>query len=283
MKREVLDRLVTGLSQYLGAQSAGSSRFAIADGYLAMDNYFSGLLLELGVKPSFNHQKKLEQVFENAPGVFQQIGLEASDFDPFYAVWQDVRYSPRNPPPQEAIQYLRLSRDVMRAIRKEVAGRHGLQDEQLEEMLYGEVMGGRWSSFDEECGEIHERWQMEAERAGEMGYGSKLGNKMMNPSNFSDVRAFADDEVTRDLIANDAEFGSHVAKFYDEFLRLIVDVQFRRAEAGITPEEVSNFMLSLRLRYHGQNAEEVAKDWGARMATALKRVADDMEKEPPSE
>lgn len=248
-----------------------------------MDNYFSGLLLDLGVRPNFNHVRKLEQMFENAPGLFQQLGLGRADFDPFYTIWQEVRYSPKNLSPQEAIQYLRFARDVMTAIRREIAGRHGLDDAQLEEMLYAEVMGARWSSFDEACGEIHERWQMEAERAGEMGYGSKLGNKIMNPSNFSDVRAFADDEVTRDLIANDAEFGSRVARFYDDFLHLIVAVQLRRAEAGITPEEVSNFMLSLRLRYHGQSTEDVAKDWGLRIAAALERVGEDTKKSPPPE
>lgn len=283
MKSEVKDRLVTGLSQYLGAQSAGASRFAIADGYLAMDNYFSGLLLEIGVEPSFNHKRKLQQVFDHFGPLFVGIGVEKQPVERFYNVWQRVRYSPENPAPGVAIQHLRLAREIMTAIRAEIAHRYGLTEEQIEEQLYAEVMGSRWSSFDAECSEIHEQWQMEAERAGEMGYGTKLVNKMLNPSNFSDVRVFADDEVTRKLIAEDPEFGSRVAGFYNDFLKLIMYLQDRRQDAGVEPGEVPNIMLALRLRYHGQNVQEVAEDWGRMVAAALSRSsASERKKQPPA-
>lgn len=52
MKTEVKDRLITALAQYLSAQAAGSSRFAIADAYLAIDNYLSVILLEKGTVTS---------------------------------------------------------------------------------------------------------------------------------------------------------------------------------------------------------------------------------------
>lgn len=261
MKPEVKDRLVTGLAQYLSAQSAGSSRFAVSDGYLALDNYFSAFLLEGGVDPTRNHRKKLDLVLVHLRGLLKAALNIESDLSEFYDFWQKVRYSSAIPTPDQACKFLRLSFRVMSAITGELARRDGRPVSELEDDLYTEVLGGRWQSFDEECSYIHEMWQQEAEIKGEDGYGSKLGNKMLNPSNFCEIRALADDPVTREILASDSSVGSRIAQFYQSFLSLIVQMQSARHQQGVDANEIPNFMLSLRLRYHGQSMKEIAQDW----------------------
>jgi hypothetical protein len=72
---------------------------------------------------------------------------------------------------------------------------------------------------------------------------------MLNPSNFCEVRVFTDDSITREIIVKDPKFGSAVAKFYQSFLELIVYIQNVRFKRGVDPDEITNFMLSLRIRY----------------------------------
>lgn len=269
MKPEVKDRLITGLAQYLSAQSAGSSRFAVADGYLAIDNYFSAILLDEGIDPTRNHKQKLELMLSHFRNLISEAEITQNNLEKFYECWQKVRYSSAIPNPNETLNFVRLSYRVISAITQEIARRYAKSEDELEEELYTEVLGSRWSSFEEECSYIHEMWQQEAEIQGEMGHGYKLGNKMLNPSNFCEIRALADDPVTKDILADDSEFGSAVAKFYQLFLDLVVHVQNTRRERGIEPNEISNFMLSLRMRYHGQTMEEIAEDWGKVIAKAM--------------
>jgi hypothetical protein len=260
MKPEVKDRLVTGLSQYLNARSAGSSRFAVSDSYLAMDNYFSAILIESGIEPTKNHKHKLELVLSNYSTLFDKAGITKDSLQLFYDFWQKVRYSSTIPSPNETLNFLNLAYHIISIITEEMAKRDGKSANELEEELYIEVLGSRWSSFDEECSYIHEMWQQELEMKGEMGYGSKLGNKMVNPSNFSDIAVFSDDSVTKKIISEDTEVGSAIAKFYQYFLKLVVLIQNTRFKHDLDLNDIPNFMLSLRLRYHGQSMEEITND-----------------------
>ena len=272
MKSEVKDRLITGLSQYIFAQSDGSVRFAVADGYLAIDNYFSALLIDSGIDPTKNHKKKLDLVFDNFNNILIEVKIPKSDLLDYYDCWQNVRYSSKIPTPNETLKFLRLSHKIITAISGELAKRYNKSSDQLEDELYAEVMGEHWTSFDEEISIIHERWQHEAESQGERGYGSKLGNKMLNPSNYCNIFAFADDEITREIIAKDQEFGSKIANYYETFLDLIVYVLYARAKRGVKENEITNFMLSLRLRYHGQSMKEIAEDWFKMVSDTLKLI-----------
>ncbi len=272
MKTKVKDRLITGLAQYLSAQSAGSSRFAVADGYLAIDNYFSAILLDEGIDPTRNHRQKLNLILLHFGNLLGKSEITQNDLEEFYKCWQKVRYSSAIPTPKETLNFIRMSYRVISAITQEIACRYGKSVDKLEEELYAEVLGSRWSSFEEECSYIHEMWQQEAEIQGEMDIGSKLGNKMLNPSNFCEIRALADDEITKEIIAKDPEFGSKVANFYQSFLKLVVYVQNVRFKRNMNPDEIPNFMLSLRLRYHGQSMKEIAEDWSTGIAKALESI-----------
>lgn len=272
MKLETKDRLVTGFAQYHSAQAAGSSRFAIADAYLAVDNYFSAILLETGVNPPKNHKQKLGYILNNFGNLLKKAKVTKNELEKFYDCWQNVRYSSTTLTPNETLDFMRLSHHILHAIIEELAHQNGKSSDQLEDELYTEVLGGRWSSFDEECSRIHEMWQEEAEIKGEMDIGSKLGNKMIQPSNFCGISAFTDDDITKGIIAKDPEFGSKVANFYQSFLNLVVHVLNTRFERGVDLDEVTNFMLSLRLRYHGQNMKEIADDWNKIIAESIKSL-----------
>ena len=274
MKNEtkIRDRLITGLAQYLSAQSAGSSKFAVADSYLAIDNYFTAILMVKGVDPTRNHQKKLKLMWEHYANLFKEAKIVKSDLEEFSRLWQDVRYSSIIPTPDKTLKFLRLSNKILSTITAQIATQLGLSTDELEEQLYTDVMGGRWSSFEEECSHIHDAWQQEAEIQGEMGIGSKLGNKALNPSNFSEIRVMADDPVTKDILSNNPVIGSSVAKFYQSFLDLVVMIQYTRDESGMDPNEIPNFMLSLKLGYHGQTCKEISRNWAESMTKVLDRM-----------
>lgn len=261
MNSEVKDRLITGLAQYLSAQSAGSSKFAIADGYLAIDNHFSAILLSFGIDPTRNHQRKLSLMLSRFGSLLNNAGISNDELNEYYECWQNVRYTTTSPTPKETLHFLRLSNRIISTIRKEIALQNNLSDEDLEEELYSEVLGSRWSSFEEECSQIHEMWQQDAELQGEMGIGSKLGNKMLNPSNFCDIRALADDTITKNIIANDSEFGTKVAYFYQSFLKLVMYIHNTRLKKGVEYNDVPNYILSLRLRYQGMSMEEITEEF----------------------
>jgi len=270
LKSEVKDRLITGLAQYLSAQSAGSSKFAVADSYLAIDNYFTAVLLTKEIDPTKNHQEKLKLMWKHFENVFKKAKVDKTDLQKFYQCWQDVRYSSTIPTPHETLIYLRISNRIINGITSQIATTTAISADELEEQIYIEVLGGRWSSFEEECSHIHEAWQQEAEIQGEMGFGSKIGNKALNPSNFSEIRAMADDHVTKEILSNDPTIGSSIAKFYESFLNLVVLIQCARDEHGMTPNEIPNFMLSLKIAYHGRTCKEISGDWIKRTTKALK-------------
>ncbi|MCK5059128.1 MAG: hypothetical protein KAT34_20940 [Candidatus Aminicenantes bacterium] len=270
MKPEVKERLITGLIQYLNAQSSGNCRFAVADGYLAIDNYFSAILLEEGIEPTRNHKKKLKLMLSHFGDLLEKAEVTQDDLEKFYECWQKARYSSINQAPNKTLDFLHKCRRIINTVMGELANRHCISGKELEEELYSEILGSRWSSFDEAVGYIHEAWQNEAEIRGEMGIGSKLGNKMLNPSNFCEILLLADDEITKEIIAEDSKFGSKIADFYQSFLKLIVYVQNARFIRDVQPAEIPNFMLSLRLRYHGQSMEEIEDDWRQMIIKALR-------------
>ena len=273
MKAEVKDRLITGLHQFLNAQSAGSSRFVVADGYLAIDNYFTALLLEEDIDPTYNHKKKLDLIKENFNNLLEKNNISKEDLLNFYNYWQEVRYSSATITPNETLQFIRLCNRFISSVIKYMASKYNKTYEKLEEELYSEALGSRWLSFEKECSYIHDKWQEEAEIQGEMGYGSKIGNKILNPSNFCEIRAMADDKITKNILAENEEIGSAIAKFYSSFLNLVVQIEnIRTKKKDVDNDEVPNFMLSLKLRYLGQTMEEIAIDYGKRISEGVNEL-----------
>ena len=271
MKPEVKERLIVGLIQYLNARASGSTRFAIADGYLAIDNYFSATLLDSGIDPPKNHKHKLKLMFKDHIALLQRAEVSQEDLEEFYNNWQRVRYSNFIPSPKEALNFLRLSYRIIHTIIEEFAHKDGKSYEELEEELYMEIMGSK-SPKVREIGAIREEWQLRYESLAEMGIGSKLGNKMINPANFCDIFVLTEDPITKEIINSNVKIISVISEFYDKFLRLIEDIQDLRLETRCTPNEFANFMLSLRLSYHGATMEEIIKEWAEGIKSVLKKL-----------
>lgn len=261
MNPQVKERLVTGITQYLSAQAAGSAQFAITDAYQAVDNIISAALLDRNIEPTKNHQEKLKRFLTHCTSVLNVANVKEQELRNLLVNWHDARYLGTKMSPNEVLYYLRLVGRLIHAIQDDIATRNNLNIDEFINELYTEVQGGLWQSYDEMTSNIHEMWQQKAELYGESGLGSKLGNKMVNPSNFCDIHVFADDSITKEILAKDQDIGNAIAKFYDDFLKLILLVQLKRSNANIKINEITNFMLSFRLRYHGQSLDEIAKDW----------------------
>jgi len=279
LKQEVEERLTIGLNQYFAAQASGVCKFAITDAYSAIDNYFSAILIENDIVPSRIHKEKLKLVLDKFKFIFEETNISESTMYSFYDGWLKARYSASSFTPNETLDFLRLSYRIISRILKEIAGKHGRTPEDLEQELNVKIIGGEEHSFDAECSIIHEVYQQRLEELGERGIGSKLGNKMLNPSNFSNVSAFSDDLFTKQIIANDEHFGSVVAGFYKSFLELVDYISTKRMHNKIDFNEIPNFMLSIRLRYHGQTLEEIDKDWMEIINSAVEGIKKRQEKE----
>jgi len=257
----VKDRLITGLVQYLSAQAAGLSKFAVADAFLAIDNYFSALLLDHGIDPPKNHWMKIREVYKRFDYLLKEANVNDEDIKQFYEDWQAVRYSSKTLPPKKVIKYLRITHRILTTILRVIARKYGKTEDELENELYAEVVGSYWPKLNKEIGDVHEAWQAHLEELGEKGCGSKLLNKLLfNPSNFCGVCLLTDDELVKDLMAGNDEIIRIVGSIYNAFLRLIMYIWNVRAQQGISLEELTNFTLSLRIGYHGRSAIDVVEE-----------------------
>jgi hypothetical protein len=300
LNSEVKDRLVTGIGQYLNARSAGSAKFLVSEAYLAIDNYFTALLIDNGQKGVRNHQKKKKLIVENWNYLLQQVNVSENELNVFYDWWQKVRYSSEIPTPKQSISFFRLTDRIINTIIGFFADKCGKSFEELEEDLYAEVLGKRWLIYDDMISIIHENWQQEAELMGERGFGSKMGNKMLNPANFCDLATFTDDDVTRNIISKNDEIGHKIAKFYESFLKVVVSIQNLRTDHAFKAyssrvvnnkvskveikrivenfgkseemDNVTNFMLSLRLSYQGRKMSEIAEDWSKAFSQVIDMI-----------
>jgi hypothetical protein len=270
----VMDRMVTGLSQYLSAEAAGSGRSAISDAYQSVDNFFAALLCECGEQDSRIHGVRLQTVLDKFGGLLQNSGVTSGDLKKFLECWKDVRYGTCPLTPAEIREYLTLAHSTIAAVICEIARRNSMSSDKLEEELYQQVLGGRWTVFNEAQDHAHEFFQMDAEAAGERGIGSKTGNKLTNPSNFCKIESFADDALTRGIIADDPEIEPLAGKLYKCFVELVSHIELMRFVNGVSSEEVSDFMMSVRLGYHGVNMKEFSEDVNRAISEALSDLKD---------
>lgn len=219
-------------------------------------------LLDLGIEPTRNHKKKLDLFIANCGAILKSCNLHEKKLEDYYKIWLKIRYSHKKEIlPKETVDFINNSRRLIKSIQNQIALRNKIEESGLENEIYEKILGGRWLTFGKECGIIHEKWQQELEVAGEMGRGSRLGNKLANPSNFSDVFASADDEVTRKILAEDEAIGVRIAKLYDFFLYLIDSMIIKRKEQGAKDNELTNFFLSINFRYHGITVDEIVNQF----------------------
>lgn len=269
---QVEDRLLTSLSQFLAAQSAGTTRFVIADAYLSVDNLFSAILILRNKKPSTNHKVKLQEAWKELETELKEEGVTLDEVEKFRDMWNSIRYSSQiTPSTSDAIRLRNIARLVRHIVISEVAAKVGQSEEEVEDGLYVKLLGARFTIVDDAVSEVHEAWQQHLETMGEMGQGSKLGNKLANPSNYAEISVFSDDEVTRKILAENEELAREFMEVYHAFLKTILKMQgLRISQMGLN--EAPAFNLSVRLRYESTTLEEEANRWGEMLAQGLKQA-----------
>lgn len=261
MNKEANDRLLVAVMEAIGCDSSGSARDMISHGYLAIDNSFSALLAQAGAPTSRNHVKKAAAAFAilERQGVVQ--AADRPEIDEFYAAWQDARYSAKVFSPHDAGRFRRLMwRYVYRAIGF-VARENGRTAGDVEDELYATVWGARWMKYHDHLSIVHEKWQEHAEEAAERGIGGRLGNKMMNPSNDSDLNVITDDEHVRKSLEHSDAIALQIGKLYDLFLALVATLRVERTAEQLPVDQITTFNLAVHIRYFGRPVSEVANEW----------------------
>ncbi|SFN19060.1 hypothetical protein SAMN05216573_109114 [Bradyrhizobium sp. Rc3b] len=123
----------------------------------------------------------------------------------------------------------------------------------------------------------------EAEQFGEE-HGSRLGTKLAATTNFCDLDLVAGDELTQKIILEDLEIAEDAARVYHLFVRLVDKIQDKRLERicegrpieNCTPEQVidtTDFMVSLKARYHGGTIPIVGVPWSQALKGVLSSVS----------
>lgn len=270
---EVLIKLGISAAQVESARSAGSIRYAVSEAYSGVDNAFSALLIHRKVEPDFNHKRKLDQVRKTAEELAPAAKTDWERVEQIYKLWLDARYKKIDLSPTDSLDITRVCGRLQEAIFERVGADVGLSAREVEEEVYRSMWGGRWRRADEHISNVHDYWQDRLERAGEEGYGHRLGNKLANPSNFSSTLILADDEVTNAILNEDDELGHFIGHMYHDFLRLVVLMQNTRAARGVSVDQAPNFMLGLRFSYRGQSVEEMAEDYANIFGGAIPKEA----------
>lgn len=277
MQREVKSRLLTAIQNLIVAQGEGGAKFAIADAYLAVDNAMSAALIDRGIKPTKTHTIKLERFLGTCSHILERAEVPQEGMITFLKKWHECRYSPNIPKASEAAYYCQWAYRIIHETIREIADRNRIDPWKLEEELYEEVRGKRWQSFEHECSWILEMWQQKLEYWAESGYGSKLGNKMINPAFYSNVVAYADDDITTEILATDKEISNQIVKFYKKFVEMIWAIYGKRLEQGA--DEMLDFTFSLKLSFKGRSGADIQKETEEMFTKAFEFLEKKLEEE----
>lgn len=252
----VQKKLLRGTEQLMSCQSEGTARDIITDGYSAIDNYLSAFLLQHKRTNGENHKKKLADAMDIIGKDFRNFKFERQDLLDFYELWKKCRYSVEKIEPSKAYKYKIIAVSFCDYLLDRIALLVNVDKKIIEEEIYLELQGARSQKYEEVVSHIHELIQDQAEEAADYGFGTRLGNKLMNPSNFSHFSLYSDDDITRKVIEESDDVHKEVALMYKSFMRIINTVRKERAELGVSDNEMNNFTLSLKTRFLGETAEE---------------------------
>ena len=147
--------------------------------------------------------------------------------------------------PHDAFRYRLTAHRVLDATLDEVAKAEGTTAEALEEQLYTELIGERFPVYQEAISWLHEKRQEELERAGEIGFGSKLGNKLANTSNYCEFSLISDNAITREILAKEKCIDEEVLLIHDSFLKIIEKIDYERRKRGVSNDDIPNYSLVL--------------------------------------
>jgi hypothetical protein len=271
---------------------AGTARQIVAEGYSAVDAILSGLLLSRKIVPPRNHKSKLDRARTLFPNAFSSrveprgnsalysAGVEWDRLESFYREWLAARYGDFTMSHNDAIQRFHdAGAAVARGI-EALALEAGVTTEQFDRLVLEKAFGFEFSVADLAVGQIHEKRFAEAERLGEM-YGSKLGTKLAETSNFCQLAIVSDDPMTQQILKEDQTIANECADLYEKAIRLVELIDKKRSTELATShasdgsesfvhEHAPDFFLSIKFRFHGSKTSESARRFGSLIAEALK-------------
>ncbi|MFB3812792.1 MAG: hypothetical protein ACE14L_01675 [Terriglobales bacterium] len=280
---EVLQHLANAIHNLHNASFSGSARNVVADGYSAIDASFSAVLIDAGYQPPKNHKEKLSQAEKLFPNLLQgyrestrgggtiisAAGVAWPRITSFYREWLTARYETFSLTADQARRRCVEAARAVACCMRFIAASNGVGLLDLEDSVKKLAFGYLYSEADQAVGKVHERRFARAEQYGEM-HGAKLGTKLAETSNYCTFSIVADDALTRGIIKDDSEIAEECADLYERFLRLVELIEKKRhwrlapsqTELGRSePDEVPDFMLALRFRYHGAKVSELGKQW----------------------
>ncbi len=300
MLDEVIEKLAIAEQFAHNAQYAGVARQAVADGYSCVDAVFSALLIYAGQEPPRNHKQKLAKVKAKYPNAFEDRtehyptgfsfsgGVAWDRIETFYEEWLASRYEKFEMEAGAARQRVAETLRIKDLAMTLISDAEGDSVGNISNRVQVAAFGYQFSEVHMAVSLAHDHLFHEAEVAGEMS-GSKLGTKMAAATNFCDADFIGGDEITRKIIEEDDEIAGHAADVFLGFVRLAEEIRKKRLEllsknpGEPTPEEANdstNFMLSLKAKYHGEplfdTAAGIVEMLNGVLAGSLSKNKDDL-------
>jgi len=126
--------------------------------------------------------------------------------------------------------------------------------------------------YEKEIGYVHEAKQSEAELLGEMGIGTKLGNKIANPSNFSWVYVLTNDVITQEILNKNEEIARTLGNIYKSFLDIVESIREERISGKACPYKSTDFRLIIALEHRGKTIFEMVEEFLGILDKAFKET-----------
>jgi hypothetical protein len=183
--------------------------------YMTIDNLLAAVITaKEGCLTTTKHPEKIRKFFTYMGKKAQLRNIDHTDFEEFYQLWADSRYSVYFPKPQ-VVERIRLFTDhLFSFVNTEIARFYKSDETLLEKQVDNQLKVYNSECIEREASFFHERRQIEAEEIGDGG-GPGLGMKLSNPWNFIDLSLVSDRKDVCEIIDNSEE----VKKATDNILK----------------------------------------------------------------
>lgn len=295
MDEDILLQLALAKQYAHHARFAGTPRQAVADGYSAVDTMLSALLTYGGQEPPRNHKQKFESARKSFPNAFAaesvqrgnswtfSPGADWTSLEGYYKQWLASRYEKFDMDPGVASSRVREANAVVNSGIRFLAKAEKMESDALDEAASVRAFGYKYSETSIAVGDVHDILFDQAEQYGEE-HGSRLGTKLAATTNYCDLDLVAGDQLTQRIILEDKEIAVDAAQLYHAFVQLVDKIQEKRLERicegrpieNCTPEQVidtTDFMVSLKARYHGGTIPLVGVPWSQALKGVLSCVS----------
>jgi hypothetical protein len=261
INKKIWENLLNATEQLQSADSNGTTRGIIIDAYFCIDSCWSALIYSRKKSHPRNHKQKLDLAFPFIADNLYSKNITYNKVVSFYKLWLETRYSQKNISPNDAYKQKLMAHSIYSLTISSIAEIAKIKIPELKKELSINLLGGHYETYREIIGFLHENYQHTLEMAGELGNGSKLGNKIINPSNYCMLSLVSNDKITREILSQEDSIHKEIAVFYDTFIKLVLKIEKLRFEKGVPINDISDHSLGLKVRYSGGTLEEMTERW----------------------